>query len=371
MCQDTCMAQERKSQNFGGQHTRSSAWLRTQHPEAHLQNTAPRSTQPHTQSTMPHSMQSHTYQPARKPPSPWRSLTRWGIIFAGITLAFTIFFAILLSLGARPEHVDLTPEPASTAEQQRQSLAIAAQRIAASQNLSQQAAEAAKQAQTWLDQLGGVWVPWPQGAPEGYENPSPDTSAYSSLDQLRQAVWEFSTAVLSAHSKLEGAPLIAGDSQTNGAKTDKDSDNADSVDRTVAEIGIDAIYAGIALDREAGAEPTCDAPHTSDLVAAFSSHPDTLKNLDTARQWLEYKKTFSPSDELNEQVNALGTLIDTALDSGAPDTRQVMAPPPTDNDHAGTLVYETLKKWMASTTSAKERTTITNAACMLAATIGK
>lgn len=359
MCQNVYMAQSGKAQNFEMQHAQGSAQSQTHLSKSHF----------HT--PQPHSSQPHKHQAAHKSLSLWRSLMNWGIIFASIIAFFTVFFAILISLGARSEYADLTPKPASAAEQERQNLAIVAQRIAASQNLSLQAAEVAKQAQIWLEHLGGVWMPWPEGAPEGYENPSIDTSAYSSIDQLRQAVWNFSSLALSAYTDTESTDQPPNNFKTNAIESGEDENNSDSARRTLAEIGLDAMYAGIALDREAGVQPNCEAPNTENLTAALSSYPDTLKNFDTARQWLEYQTALSPSDDLSAQVNTLSTLIDTALDAGTPDTRQVMAPPPTHSDRAAALVYATLKEWIAHTTAAKERLAATNTACMLAKTIGK
>lgn len=353
------MAQSGKAQNFEMQHTQGSAQSQTNLSKSHFHNSQPRSSQ------------LHKHQAAHKSLSLWRSLTHWGIIFASITAFFTVFFAILISLGARSEYADLTPKPASAAEQERQNLAIFAQRIAASQDLSLQAAEVAKQAQIWLDHLGGVWMPWPEDVPEGYENPSIDTSAYSSIDQLRQAVWNFSSLALSAYTDAESADQTPDNGKTNVIKSAEDENNSDSARRTLAEIGLDAIYAGITLDKEAGVQPNCEAPNTENLAASLSPYPDTLKNLDTARQWLEYQTALSPSDDLSAQVNTLNTLIDTALDAGTPDTRQVMAPPPTHSDRAATLIYATLKEWIAHTTAAKERLAATNTACILAKTIGK
>ncbi len=359
MCQNVYMTQSGKAQNFEMQHTQGSAQSQTNLSKSHFHNSQPGSSQPHKQ------------QIAHKSLSLWRLLTHWGIIFVSIIAFFTVFFAILISLGARSEYADLTPKPASSAEQERQKLAIFAQRIAASQDLSLQAAEVAKQAQIWLDHLGGVWMPWPEGAPEGYENPPIDTSAYSSIDQLRQAVWNFSSIALSAYTDTESTDQTPDNFKMNAIESAEDENNSDSARRTLAEIGLDAIYAGIALDREAGVQPNCEAPNTENLAAALSSYPDTLKNLDTARQWLEYQTALSPSDDLSAQVNTLNTLIDTALDAGTPDTRQVMAPPPTHSDRAATLVYAALKEWITHTTAAKERIAATNTACILAKTIRK
>ncbi|MDY5584291.1 MAG: hypothetical protein SPG61_00675, partial [Arcanobacterium sp.] len=88
----------------------------------------------------------------------------WGF-FAAAILAI-----LLISMEVRWEKPDLTPATPSAFEDQRQNLAITATQIEHAAN-TLKLSDLANTAQTWVTELNGVWVPWPDGAPEGYKNP--------------------------------------------------------------------------------------------------------------------------------------------------------------------------------------------------------
>ena len=277
------------------------------------------------------------------------------LVACGMLVA-SLMSAVLLALGVHLEHEDLTPDPPSTAEKSRQDLAIHATRIANSASLSSTHESLEKSARTWVHELGGVWIPWPQGAPEGYSNPTVDTSQYSSLAELDAALWDFYGEALRFH------PSSSTSDQSARASDQSDQDTStttvQSQSFTTSRIAFDAVQYAMAIDTELGKETQCGSFDPAALAPAFSSHPDSLGSLDTARQWLEY--SYARSDpSLNaayeQSIHTLDSAINAALEAGAPDTRPLIAAPPSDQQNAYIQIKQALSDLAAANAGQNDR----------------
>lgn len=303
-------------------------------------------------------------------------LKAWGI-FLGCLVALLIGTAgVLIALGAHSETVDLSPDPASAAEQNRQELAVAAARIAASADLAPADSALQSEAQEWLAALGGVWVPWPDEVPEGYANPTLDQTPYDSPAALDAALWEFSQKALAA--QLSGVPEAAPEPESaaaTGASTAPKSTPETapksasettaettpetapkSASETTAEttpesaphalqntIALAAARHAALLDRQLGNTTDCAAYSPAHVAQALAAAPRQLATLETARQWLEFESAHLAAEERSSQQAAITLLtqaIDAGLAQGLPDNRPVMARPPAAGENGFTLARD-------------------------------
>ena len=240
----------------------------------------------------------------------------------------------LLHLGVRAENVDLNAPPATAAEQARQDLAIKAHRIAASAELSTSDTTLAESAQAWEKALGGVWVPWPEGAPEGYANPELELGPYDSLAALDTAVWDFSQRIAQSDALFATEDAEGGD----GA--------AASTDSVQTKLTYESMQHAIILDRELGASTTCPEVDTEALITAIHASADFISEIETARQWIEYGAATA-SEASADQIADMAILqqpIDAALAAGVADTRPVMVAPPTEQSSALELTHTAVTK---------------------------
>lgn len=208
------------------------------------------------------------------------------LIFSGsLILGIALFVVLLIAMGARPENVDLNAPPATSAEVQRQDAATAAHRVNKAAQAEGQMALAAAAA-AWEMQLGGVWIPWPDGAPDGYENPAVNTEPTGS-----------------------GAKYLAGE-LTRLAKAAYPSS---------PEVSADAYAYAARLGGK------CPGYNPADVPAA-----DSISVLFTAKQWFELGGANAPSnhDQQRQRADAVAKVITAALANGAADTRSPLAPPP-------------------------------------------
>lgn len=236
--------------------------------------------------------------------------------FSGIIIVLCSLFALaLVTMDARWENASLAPDAPSDAEKERQEIAVVvAQTNNLAHKLNQTATETATQ--QWLDTLGGVWVPWPNGAPRGYKNPplnlQPETATPETLAANLQDISKKAVAARELDSML--ATSIA-----TGAR------------QLATQLGGDY-------------HDVCQTPDLPAL-AKHLSKTSSLATLETARQWYEHQAaTTAERARAIEKVNLLTRLTENMIDSGAPDSRAALAPAEAAGTTPAQLVTATLIK---------------------------
>ncbi|QRV02714.1 hypothetical protein JTE88_02960 [Arcanobacterium phocisimile] len=241
------------------------------------------------------------------------------LLFVSIAItACAIFVLTLVVMGTRLENQSVAPKPPSASEIERQDIAVSiAQTRATAQELQAANQDPALQpllgelvsaSETWLDHVGGVWIPWPQGAPEGYENPELDLSAP-----------EVSISALQSQ--------LAAISDKLSAATDVDPELSLSIATSARTF---AAHFAPAAERA----QVCSSPDISVLASAVNSAP-AIVTFDTARQWLEHDAALrEPENRGDEEykITLLTELTNSALDSGGKDARHPIAPLPQTED---------------------------------------
>lgn len=239
-----------------------------------------------------------------------------------VILSLGIFAGFMVALGTRFDRQVVAVPTASAQEQTRQELAIAATRIARSAaSLSADSPENAvltqvvSSANSYAENLGGVWIPWPSGAPEGQTNPpvatdAPrDASAVALVDEL---------LTLSTDS------LSAADSVPESERA------------TYVAISLSAHLSAQNLAASIGAaDPGCPSGNALTAGAAVSDST-TLEAADVARQWFEIDASRlalgSRQTEL-DRIDKLTAFEDSLLSHGTTDTRSAFAAiPSSDGD---------------------------------------
>ncbi|MFP7706977.1 hypothetical protein [Trueperella sp. LYQ141] len=203
-----------------------------------------------------------------------------------LVIGIGIFALVMVITGTHISHDPEVPTLDSS-EEARQELAVHAQQIAdmSDGNMHSTATE-------WVSALGGVWVPWPQGAPEGQANPQLPTASYSTLP-----------AALSS---------FANEALTSSAGP------------TAVAIGISAYTQSVSSAEKCG---------TYDLltVGRALSNDAAVENIEIARQWLEIPASHMQIGQRDlplARIALLSALLDAQIASGGSDTRPALAPPP-------------------------------------------
>ncbi|USR79967.1 hypothetical protein [Arcanobacterium pinnipediorum] len=245
-------------------------------------------------------------------------VTSWLLFISTIVTVCAVFILILVVMGTRLENTSVAPQTPSAAEEERQDIAVSIARVhATAQELQTSNPDATSTAiltqlipasQAWLERIGGVWVPWPDGAPQGYENPHLDLNAPEiSLPSLQSQLSTISDK-LSATDNIDPhlSVSIATSARTFAANL------ADPAQRL--EI--------------------CSTPDVAALSSAVNTAP-AIVNVDTARQWLEYHAALlDPGARQIElhKINLLTELTHSALENGGKDERHPIAPLPQSAD---------------------------------------
>lgn len=166
--------------------------------------------------------------------------------------------------------------------------------------------ELASVASDHLDAVGGLWVPWPDGAPDGAENPPPPTATTDDLTVLLE------DAITATQAALESG------------------DPSDSPLYASILIRLQVAHDDIATAPE-GEEPTggiSAEPLTSAQVAELASET-SLVELDRARQWLEAAAPhLEAPDRALARIADLNDYTSEILDAGMDDIREPFAPLP-------------------------------------------
>lgn len=271
------------------------------------------------------------------------------LMFVGVlVLAMAIFAIVMLAMGTRLDNQDPEPEPASAEETARQDAAVAISRIQYGATslgpANEEALAAATDAVAWLEAVGGVWIPWPEGAPEGYTNPPLDLEPSEvSPEALAQDLMTLSTLMIT------NPPI--------------DPDLATSI---AASTRMHA-RAILGQDSEIQACPAVDFA----ILGGAAADGVSLERFETARQWLEVVAAEStPSERQNEtdRFEDFTLLTEAIVDAGTTDTRPALAPrlPEAPLVEAYTLASEQLI-FLSERATPEARDNIVNLMCHMAA----
>lgn len=260
--------------------------------------------------------------------SVWLSRIKFGG-FALLTVF--IFTTFMYFAGTRLENPDLTPAPASSAEELRQSLAIDSRKIAsAAQNLEQ--TELAKAANNWEKELGGIWVPWPKGAPSGYQNPPLDLSGQShNIADLKIELTEFAKKVTNSSNLLGNKNKLI-----------------------LLSVEIWKYLIQLSPENDFTANLT---PISIEQIATNIKDPKSVVALESIKQILEANTANISAHEKalrkinQENIALLDALINTALANGIKDERTTFIPPSTPLSTAKELMLNTLSDFATDTSS--------------------
>ena len=282
--------------------------------------------------------------------TPRKGGSAWKFV-GGVVLGLTIFAGVMVSLGVRWENADLSPETPSELEVTRQSLAEQAARLNASAHalLATKADPTVElvgtSAERYLDLLGGVWIPWPSGAPSGYTNPPLATSAPEGVttNTLTEELTTFSQALLNIVDDVPNENRVNILSAALGSQFLAMNLGGDAIPTCGA---VDMSAAGIALAEAAALDESAPSAavssHTAPSHPATTSTPtpattapattapspaagnSSLGVIDAARQWLETEAAEMPDEARGTQVaraEKFAVLAEAILRAGAPDTR--------------------------------------------------
>ncbi|MCI7551042.1 MAG: hypothetical protein PUK40_01010 [Actinomycetaceae bacterium] len=279
-----------------------------------------------------------------------RSAAAFGAITA---LAVALFVLTMILVGARLDTAVDVPTPDSS-EQARQESAIAAMRISEGTARIPEAANITFDPEQWALALGGIWEPWPGGAPQGYTNPTPDLASPSqNAQQLADEIHNFTIAVLSLG----------------------DNDSASAQQRqTLFVVATQALLAQMQLTASSDVPQACGAIDYERLGGAASSSTDTGKNFvysaDLALQQYEYEVArlpFDARDNISHIIGMLHAAIDASLAHGAPDDR-ILADSPIENLDSRQLLAKSLAEVSNSAAlGSAELEAMASYACTLAA----
>ncbi|WP_406717064.1 hypothetical protein QEV01_09575 [Trueperella pyogenes] len=229
--------------------------------------------------------------------------------FGALVLGIATFALVMVVMGTRLD-ADVSPDPASSVEVERQNLAERSDAIAHSAD-----SRIAAVSSTWTRALGGVWVPWPDGAPEGHTNPPPYTPGSDVHAELRE---------LSARALRSSLGPVA------------------------TSIGVSALALG-------ATEPAHCGDYALAKVAASLSTGVSVKNIETARQWLQRHAATLPIGKRDAEltrIDTLSDLLDAQLAAGAPDTRPALATEPANKDYVASAYSLLINQLAFSATQA-------------------
>lgn len=237
----------------------------------------------------------------------------------GALLGVAMFAGVLFALGVRLEHQDLTPPAASPEEVARQALAEQATRIknsalqlAKTEPGNESLREISDAAASYADALGGVWIPWPDGAPSGYTNPPVATAAAenSNAAALMEELLDFSQATL-----VRADAVTPDQARTLGAMA----------------LGSQFLAMNLAEAESLPGAPTCGEANV-ETAGHAANQPAVLETSDAARQWLETDAANLPADARAAELDRIDTLTafeEVILSSGTADSRSAFAAYPT------------------------------------------
>ncbi|MGO1943857.1 MAG: hypothetical protein ACTH1Z_05585 [Ancrocorticia sp.] len=278
----------------------------------------------------------------------------------GAFIGVAIFSGAIIAMGGQLENADLTPDAPTAEQEARQNLAVQAHRISASSEaLLADAPDSAELAAihdvsvSYEEQLGGVWIPWPSGAPEGYTNPPLSTDPPAEIDEeaLLAELQDFSQASLDAAEGLAPADRPTTLSMSLGSRL------------------LGANYAqAVGLDT-----PMCGAADPV-LAGRATTTPEMLNIADSSRQWIETDTARMDPNAREAQVEriaAIDAYIEAVLENDVPDHREAFAAYPSlsEGETYTQVGLENLTGSLitvaADSTSAEEREAVISLSCSL------
>lgn len=228
------------------------------------------------------------------------------VFFLACAIAIAFFTLILIVMGVRVDRGVPSPPTADAAELARQDtaqsllqLSDGAASLSGGEDLYHELSVAA---QSYADQLGGVWVPWPDGAPEGATNPPTVTQAPRDLS-------------------AEGLTIMYEETITDLV------DSLATVPETQALLYSTMLADLVSLAPPEAAPLPGEAP-TADGLAEIASDSQTVRLLDVSRQYLETVAARTPEDQrerISSKAARLNDIVNAMLETGTPDTRESIA----------------------------------------------
>lgn len=277
------------------------------------------------------------------------------LMYSGmLILGIGIFALVMYLFGTRLDYQDPTADEPSNEEVQRQDISVDITRIknlatalaSNDQRLPHSVSEAATQ---WLTETGGVWVPWPEGAPEGYSNPPLDVEP----------------AEISTRALIEELTALSDAVIGNGAL-----DPSSSVAIATAARQYAYTLAQAAGDNAKTLTAICPTPDLT-ILGPLLADGVALTNIETAHQWLESEVAqldISAQELGMQQANEYQLLVEAMLDAGAPDTRPVIVDVPASKNVVASAYDLTAQQliFSARRASAPERGEVVNFLCTIA-----
>lgn len=227
----------------------------------------------------------------------------WPAFILAVAIGVAIFILAMVVIGVRLDTGPTLPDEPSSAEEARQAAASSYSLLADAAEGDETFAQVADMARSHEEAVGGVWVPWPDGAPDGATNP-PD-----------------------AHSDSTDVVELLGESiaATELALGEADSSDAPLYASMLLRQQVAYETVAVTAEGEELVNHMAAGPLTPDQVAELASE-QTLVELDTARQWLE---TAAPHLESNDGARAriadLDDYTNAILDAGISDQRDAFA----------------------------------------------
>ncbi|WP_073996163.1 hypothetical protein [Arcanobacterium urinimassiliense] len=236
-------------------------------------------------------------------------LKKQWVFIISLLSSVALFGIFMYSIGLHSENPDLTPPEPSAGEIQRQKTALSAHLISEIAKQHPQLSALGAAGEAWEKAWGGVWVPWPEGAPAGYQNPELSlTPAATDIPALQSELLNFANLSIQAGSG-----------------------------HTARQLGIStsakARYYIALLAKESGnnGETAVDiTPGSLKELGKAVSGSEELNRLEALRQQLQNttaELAFSERENRLQLLDSLNALIDGALANKVTDTRPVMVDP--------------------------------------------
>jgi len=228
----------------------------------------------------------------------------WPVFSLSAAIGIAIFILAMIVIGTRLDTGPTLPDEPSAAEQVRQDAASAYSLLADAAENDPDYLAIGTMARAHEDAVGGVWIPWPEGAPEDATNPpAPHSDSTDVIDLLGEGIAATEAAL-------------------------QEADSSDTV-----------LYASILLRQQVAynSVASADDEEPSGGMSAEQLSPDQLGEIageslvifDTARQWLE---TAAPhldgNDRALQRIADLDAYTAAILDAGAADEREAFAAVP-------------------------------------------
>lgn len=251
---------------------------------------------------------------------------------------------VLTGCGVRLDTAPPEVPTADAAEEVRQDEAVLAQTLArdvpritaTDPAIATQLEVVAAQAQAHADALGGVWEPWPDGAPEDVMVPEIDAPASPTTPE------DVLDLLVSGAASAREAALTTSDAELAATLA------ATAIARAAAAAGLGAVLGMPVTAPDA-------APLSREALLARGADGPTVLVLDSARYALETVAARSSGEvrqAMRERAVALRSLVDTALAAGAPDGRLAAYDLGAEDDAGAVVAAQTrlLEHWLFSLT---------------------